>query len=416
MTKTMKNFLGIFCLGLFGLTFAPTAVYAHGDKSLEPFIRMRTIQWYDVRWSEDKLRVNDEVVITGKFHVAEDWPRAVPKPDLTYLGVSSPGPVFIRTERYVNGQATTGSAALKLGGDYDFKLVLKARLPGRYHLHPFFNLHDAGPVMGPGHWIEVTGVPAAFTNPVKTLNGDIIDMETYGLANGIGWHAFWFALAAAWLLWWVRRPLFIPRFKILQSGQGDALVTRLDRIIAAAILAGVPLVVFGAQAMTDSQYPNTVPLQTALDQIEPLAPLVNTGQVQVKVQRAEYSVPARSMTIVMQIHNASDQPVRIQEFASANVRFINLALDLANQNASQGIDDDTLVAPKGLNIDSADPIKAGESRTLRLTATDALWATQRLDGLIRDTDSRLGGLLFLIDATGNRHITSISTAVIPKFD
>ncbi|MCL2452390.1 MAG: methane monooxygenase/ammonia monooxygenase subunit B, partial [Alphaproteobacteria bacterium] len=291
-----------------------------------------------------------------------------------------------------------------------------ARLPGRYHLHPFFNLHDAGPVMGPGHWIEVTGVPAAFTNPVKTLNGDIIDMETYGLANGIGWHAFWFALAAAWLLWWVRRPLFIPRFKILQSGQGDALVTRLDRIIAAAILAGVPLVVFGAQAMTDSQYPNTVPLQTALDQIEPLAPLVNTGQVQVKVQRAEYSVPARSMTIVMQIHNASDQPVRIQEFASANVRFINLALDLANQNASQGIDDDTLVAPKGLNIDSADPIKAGESRTLRLTATDALWATQRLDGLIRDTDSRLGGLLFLIDATGNRHITSISTAVIPKFD
>jgi methane/ammonia monooxygenase subunit B len=168
--------------------------------------------------------------------------------------------------------------------------------------------------------------------------------------------------------------------------------------------------------MTDSQYLNTVPLQTALDQIEPLAPVVDTGLVQVKVQRAEYNVLARSMTIVTQIRNASDQPVRIQEFASANVRFINLALDLANQSASQGIDDDTLVAPQGLSIDSADPIKAGESRTLRLTGTDALWATQRLDGLIRDTDSRLGGLLFLIDATGNRHIASISTAVIPKFD
>jgi methane/ammonia monooxygenase subunit B len=91
MTKTTKNLLGVFCLGLFGLTFAPNTVYAHGEKSLEPFIRMRTIQWYDVRWSQDKLRVNDEVVITGKFHVAEDWPRAVPKPDLTYLSVSSPG-------------------------------------------------------------------------------------------------------------------------------------------------------------------------------------------------------------------------------------------------------------------------------------------------------------------------------------
>ena len=395
MTKTTKNLLGIFCLGLFGLTVAPNAVYAHGEKSLEPFIRMRTIQWYDVRWSQDKLRVNDEVVITGKFHVAEDWPRAVPKPDLTYLNVTSPGPVFIRTERYVNGQATAGSAALKLGGDYDFKIVLKARLPGRYHLHPFFNLHDAGPVMGPGHWIEVTGVPAAFTNPVKTLNGNVIDMETYGLANGIGWHAFWFALAAAWLLWWVRRPLFIPRFKMLQSGQGDALVTPLDRIIAAAILAGVPLVVFGAQAMTESQYVNTVPLQTALDQIEPLAPVVNTGLVQVKVQRAEYSVPARSMTIVTQIRNASDQPVQVRNLRPPMCASSTLPRIWPIMDANQGIDDDTLVAPLGLSIDSSDPIKAGESRTVRLTGTDALWATQRLDGLIRDTDSRLGGLLFL---------------------
>jgi methane/ammonia monooxygenase subunit B len=203
---------------------------------------------------------------------------------------------------------------------------------------------------------------------------------------------------------------------MLQSGQGDALVTPLDRTIAAGILVGVPLVVFGAQAMTDSQYLNTIPLQTALDQIEPLAPVVNTGLVQVKVQRAEYNIPSRSMTVVTQIRNASDQPVQIREFASANVRFINLASDLANQDANHAIDDDTLVARQGLSIDSPAPIKAGESRTVRLTGTDARWATQRLDGLIRDPDSRVGGLLFLIDATGNRHIASISSAVIPKFD
>jgi methane/ammonia monooxygenase subunit B len=411
MMKTMKNLLGIFCLGLFGLTFAPNAVYAHGEKALEPFIRMRTIQWYDVQWSQDKLKVNDEVVITGKFHVAEDWPRAVPKPDATYLNVTSPGPVFIRTERYLNGQASVSSAALKLGGDYDFKIVLKARLPGRYHLHPFFNLHDAGAVMGQGHWFEVVGDPAAFTNQVKTLNGNVIDMETYGLANGIGWHAFWFALGSAWLLWWVRRPLFIPRYKMLQSGQEKWLITSLDRKIAAAILMVVPLVVFGAQAMTDSQYLNTIPLQAALDQIEPLAPEVNDGMVKVKVQRTEYHVPARAMTIVAQIHNASDRPVRIGEFATANVRFLNPGVSPSRKN-----DSDTLVVPQGLSIDSADPIKAGENRTVRLTATDAMWATQRVDGLIRDADSRLGGLLFLIDATGKRHIASISTAVIPKFD
>ena len=411
MMITTKNMLGIFCLGLFGLNFAPNVVYAHGEKALEPFVRMRTIQWYDVQWSQERLKINDDVVITGKFHVAEDWPRGVPKPDLTYLNVASPGPVFIRTERYLNGQASVSSAALKLGGDYDFKIVLKARLPGRYHLHPFFNLHDAGAVMGPGHWFEVTGNPGAFTNPVKTLNGDVIDMETYGLANGAAWHALWFTLGSAWLLWWVRRPLFIPRYKMLQSGQEKGLITSFDRKIALVILVGVPLVVFGAQAMTDSQYLNTIPLQAAMDQIEPLAPLVNTGRVQVKVQRTEFHVPSRAMTMVTQIHNDSDLPVQIGEFATANVRFIN-----PGTGPSVPDDADTMVARQGLTIDSADPIQPGETRIVRVTATDTMWAGERLQGLIRDADSRLGGLLFLFDAAGNRHVASISSAVIPKFD
>jgi len=411
MIITLKKMLGIFCLGLFGLTFIPNVVYAHGEKALEPFVRMRTIQWYDVQWSKDKLKINDEVAITGKFHVAEDWPRGVPKPDLTYLNVASPGPVFIRTERYLNGEASVSSFPLKLGGDYDFKIVLKARLPGRYHLHPFFNLHDAGAVMGPGHWFEITGDPGAFTNSVKTLNGDVIDMETYGLANGAAWHVLWFALGSAWLLWWVRRPLFIPRYKMLQSGQEEWLITSLDRKIALAILLGVPLVVFGAQAMTDGQYLNTIPLQAAIDQIEPLAPLVNTGRVQVKVQRTDFHVPSRAMTMVTQIHNNSDLPVQIGEFATANVRFLNPGTSLS-------IPDDVgaTVARQGLTVDSADPIQPGETRIVRVTATDTMWANERLEGLIRDADSRLGGLLFLFDAAGNRHVASISSAVIPKFD
>jgi methane/ammonia monooxygenase subunit B len=356
MLKPTKTLLGIFCLWLCGLTPAPNGAAAHGEKALEPFIRMRTIQWYDVQWSQEKLNVNDEVVITGKFHVAEDWPRGVPKPDAAYLNVSSPGPVFVRTERYLNGQSSVSSVALKLGGDYDFKIVLKARLPGRYHLHPFFNLHDAGAVMGPGYWFEVAADPAAFNNQVKTLDGDMIDMETYGLANGVAWHLFWIALASAWLLWWVRRPLFIPRYKMLQLGQEKALITPLDRTIAMVILAGVPLFVFGAQAMADLRYPNAIPLQAAMDQIEPLPLAVNDGMVKVKVQRTEYHVPARSMTIVAQIQNASDQSVRIGEFATANVRFLNPGV-----SPSRTDDSDTVVAHQELSVDSPDPIRPGET-------------------------------------------------------
>ena len=48
MMKTRKALLGILFLILWGLTFMPNTALAHGEKALEPFIRMRTIQWYDV--------------------------------------------------------------------------------------------------------------------------------------------------------------------------------------------------------------------------------------------------------------------------------------------------------------------------------------------------------------------------------
>ena len=75
-----------------------------------------------------------------------------------------------------------------------------------------------------------------------------------------------------------------------------------------------------------------------------------------------------------------------------------------------------MVAPQGLRLNSADPDSAGRNPDRPPHGDRRLWATQRLDGLIRDADSRLGGLLFLYDATGKRHIANISTAVIPKFD
>ncbi len=413
ISKTIKTLLGTAFLALTALAGTPNSVYAHGEKALEPFIRMRTIQWYDVQWTQNKLEINDEVVITGKFHVAKDWPRSVPRPEATYLNVSSPGPVFIRTERYLNGQPWVSSAALQLGGDYDFKIVLKARLPGNFHIHPFFNLQDAGAVMGPGHWIEVAGDPAAFANKVTTIDGEVIEMESYGFANGVFWHVLWIGLGTAWLLWWVRRPLFIPRYKMLKSGMEDSLITSLDKTFAIVIIVAVPVFVLGAYAVTDSRYPNTIPLQAASDQIDPLSPTVNDGTVRIKGIRTEYRVPNRSMNMVMRINNLSDQPLRIGEFATANLRFINPSAGLSAENSAL---DQGPVAQEGLKVDSGEPIQPGETRTVRLAAADGLWETEKLEGLFRDADSRLGALLFFYSATGERHIASISSAVIPKFD
>ena len=190
LVKTLTAFCLIFSVYLIDVQ----TVMAHGEKALEPFIRMRTIQWYDVHWSKQAFNVNEEISVSGKFHVAEDWPIGVPKPEASFLNISTPGPVLIRTERYLNGKPWTNSVALEPGGDYDFKVVLKGRLPGHYHIHPFFNLKDAGQVMGPGVWLDIAGDPSDFTNPAKIINGEVIDMESYGFANGVLWHrsgAYW---------------------------------------------------------------------------------------------------------------------------------------------------------------------------------------------------------------------------------
>lgn len=314
----MKTLL-IKCLASLGLvlsvyTMNIQIVMAHGEMALEPFIRMRTIQWYDVQWSRQKFNVNEETSVSGKFHVAEDWPVSVPKPEASFLNLSTPGPVLIRTERYLNGKPFMNSVALQPGGDYNFKIVLKGRLPGRYHIHPFFNLKDAGQVMGPGAWLEIGGNAADFSNEILTINGERVDMETYGLGNGIFWHLFWGVLATAWLLWWLRRPLFIARYRMLQAGMVDELVTPNDRLIAKGILIGVPLLVLAINAMTISEYPNTIPLQASLDQILPLSAQVNAGVVDVETIKAEYRVPERAMTFTVKVNNRSDKPIQIGEF------------------------------------------------------------------------------------------------------
>ena len=406
-----RNLVIWFSLGL-GLLFNLNIAHAHGEKALEPFIRTRTIQWFDVQWSEPNVSVNDEVVVTGKFHVAEDWPISVPKPDAAFLNISVPGPVMIRTERYLNGQPWINSVALQPGADYHFKVVLKARYPGHFHVHPFFNLKDAGPVMGPGQWITIGGEASDFSNSVTTLNGKIIDMETYGLVNGAMWHGLWLAIGLAWLLWWLRRPLFLPRYKLMTTGKDDLLVTNLDRNIAKIILVTVPVVVFAASSITQSNHPTSIPLQTALDRIEPLTQEVNT-QVKVKVLKAEYHVSARSMVLTVNIHNDSSTSLRIGEFSAANLRFLNADLEQPSQRQNEI---DPMTINDSLHVSDKTPIAPGETRILTFDATDANWKNEKFDGLVNDSDSRLGGLLFFYGEDGTRLITSISAAVLPRFN
>ena len=66
-----KNLIKLGVLGLYGMaTLAMTLVLdiapamAHGERSQEPFLRMRTIQWYDMKWGPETTKVNDLASMT----------------------------------------------------------------------------------------------------------------------------------------------------------------------------------------------------------------------------------------------------------------------------------------------------------------------------------------------------------------
>ena len=388
--------------------YAPSAS-AHGEKSQAAFMRMRTIHWYDLKWSKEVVKVNDTVEITGKFHVFEGWPETVDAPESAFLNIGIPGPVFIRKESYVGGQLVPRSVRLEIGKTYDFKVVLKARRPGDWHVHTMMNVQGGGPIIGPGKWITIEGSMADFKNPLTTLTGATIDLENYNLENTYFWHTFWYVFGLAWMIYWCRRPVFLPRFLMVNAGRADELVSDTDKKIGLLFAAATVLVVIFAMSSANSKYPITIPLQAGtMRGIKPNADEKST--VSVKVEDATYRVPGRAMRMKLVIKNNGSAPVRLGEFYTASVRF----LDSDVFRDTTGYPED-LLAEDGLSVSDNSAIAPGETRTVEVQASDAAWEVYRLADIIYDPDSRFAGLLFFFDAAGNRTITQIDAPLIPSF-
>ncbi len=389
--------------------FYTPAASAHGEKSQAAFMRMRTIHWFDLNWSKDEVAVNDTMTISGKFHVFAGWPETVDKPEVSFLNIGIPGPVFIRAGSWIGDQLVPRSVSLELGNTYEFKVLLKARRPGDWHVHTMMNVQGGGPIIGPGKWVTITGSMGEFVNPVTTLTGETINLEDYELDNIYFWHAFWYALGLAWLIFWVKRPIFIPRHIAVSSGKADTLISATDRKVAVAFGVGVLVIVAASMGTTNEKYPVTTPLQAGLLRgIKPIE--MPEPTVDVKVEDATYRVPGRAMQMTLTITNNGDRPVRLGEFNTASVRF----LDPDVLEDESGYPDD-LLAEEGLTVSDNSPIQPGETRTVNVTASDAAWEVYRLADLIYDPDSRFAGLLFFFDDEGNRQMVMVDAPLIPTF-
>jgi methane/ammonia monooxygenase subunit B len=416
---SIKSIFKLGVLGLYGAAIGAASLAmtlavdvktasAHGERSQEPFLRMRSIQWYDMKWQPKVTKVNDIATMTGKFHLAEDWPRAVGKPGRAFFNVGSPSPVFVRLSTKLNGHPTFISGPLEIGRDYEFEVRLKARIPGRHHMHAMVNVKDAGPIAGPASWMNISGSWDDFTNPITTLTGKNIDLETFNFSNGIFWHLVWLGLGCFWIGYFVAKPMFLPRSRVLLAHGDELLTSPMDRKVGMAVAILTCALVWGGYRYTESVHPYTVPIQAGESKVEPLP--IAPNPVAIKITHANYDVPGRALRITMDVTNNGDSAVSIGEFTTAGVRFVN-------KLGQSHLDPDyprELVAT-GLTVDNDRGIEPGETREVKLEAKDALWEVQRLMALLGDPESRFGGLLMTWDTQGNRYINSIAGAVIPVF-
>jgi methane/ammonia monooxygenase subunit B len=404
-------------LAAVGLVATASPAWAHGEKAQMPFLRMRTIQWYDLKWSTDKIDVNDTVEITGKFRVSEHWPtQSVLLPDVAFLNVGQPGPALVREATFVNGTFVPRSFSLEPGKHYDFKIVMRGRRPGRWHIHPVMSVEGGGPLSGPGEWVDVNGSMASFTNSETTLNGQAVDIETMGLGSIYMWHLFWIIVAAAWIGYWFRRGGFIGRYlrvaKSEDAGTADQMISSRDEKLALAVLAGTLLIVVFGYARATASYPNTLPLQAGLLPLAPSDP-AHSGSKDVKVtmQRAVYKVPGRQLDLTVEVTNNSSEPVRIGELNMAGVRFFN-----ASVIKEPGKYPKYLLAPEGLTVSNEKPIMPGQTEMVTFKAQDAAWDVERLADIYYGTDSSIAGLLILYSPQGTRHIVEIGGPAVPVFE
>ncbi|MBI3274993.1 MAG: methane monooxygenase/ammonia monooxygenase subunit B, partial [Methylocystis sp.] len=362
-----------------------------------------------VKWSKTELNVNDAMELTGRVHVFSGWPQAVAKPEIAFLNVGEPGPILIRKSSWIGDVPAPRSFSLETGKDYSYKLILKARRTGRYHIHVQINVEGGGPIVGPGQWVNIKGDMATFTNPVTLLDGSTIDLETYGITWSMTYHFLWMAAAAVWILYWFMTKGIIARYWLVKIGKADKLISANERKFGAIWLAASMLAVILGYAWANSAFPRTLPMQAGL--LKGIQAIdEGTPTVAIRYGGGTYKVPGRELTFKIKVHNSGTEPMRVGEFTTAGLRFLNPDVYTSKPDFP-----DYLLADRGLSVNDPAPIAAGESKDLVVTVQDARFDIERLSDLAYDTDSQFGGVLMFFSPTGKRQVIEVGGPLIPKF-
>ena len=389
------------------------AAYAHGEAADEPFLKDLTVAFYNVHVSPTEIKVGDPVTITGSLKILETWPYTLDPPETAYITPVVPGPVFALVDRVINGQPAFGSITVERGGTYNFKMVMKGRNPGRWHVHPGIAIQGTGTLIGPDEWVTVAPAAEPFKLDVMLLNGQTVDLEHFG-GNFVWWWSLaGFIVGLIWMIYWTVPKRTVTRLAVTaQLGANDdapdiGLITPDDHKWM-NLLAGITIamLIIGWVWMA-AKYPVRLPQQT-----DRFAPAIETSKYHLaevtpagSPNNATYDEKTDQLTINLDVKNVGDSPLTVKQYSMAMASFVNgTEQDVANAGPHDFVGQ--------LQVEPAAPIGAGETHRIALKMSSPVFDEERLIPL-HDPQQLIAGLLTLQDGAGHEQIVTVKSVLVP---
>ena len=392
-----------------------TAASAHGEKSQEGFLRMRTVGWTDVHYSGDTVQQGQTVTVTGTVKIMDAWPSSLAKgqPNTCFMSMIAPGPTIVLKERTINGQSMPTRIDCTKGRVYDFSMTFAGRRVGRWHVHPAFAVKGAGTLIGPGAWINVRENPAGFTNEATLLGGKTVNLENYQLPFIWIWLTLTFIIGMVWMIYWTVPKRTIPHLAVTSQiplntdGAQYGLVTKKDHRNSTIMMLATVVLLGAGWIYQVASFPVKIPqqiIQFRPPPIEQPAPLVSIAAGRSK---AIYDATAKTVVLQITANNTGKEPAQLTQFAVADLTWFNQAVPTAKPTGPQAVD---TAYPMTVQQDTIAP---GGSQQITITMPSDIWIKQERLLPIGESQLTVTGLLRFQTPSGAKSDVEVDEPLTP---
>ena len=392
-----------------------TAASAHGEKSQEGFLRMRTVGWTDVHYSGDTVQQGQTVTVTGTVKIMDAWPSSLAKgqPNTCFMSMIAPGPTIVLKERTINGESMPTRIDCAKGRAYDFSMTFAGRRVGRWHIHPAFAVKGAGTLIGPGAWINVKKNPAGFVNQATLLGGKTVNLENYQLPFIWIWLTLTFVIGMVWMIYWTVPKRTIPHLAVTSQiplntdGAQYGLITKKDHRNSTIMMLATVVLLGAGWIYQLANFPVKIPqqiIQFAPAQIARPAPFV---ALEAGTGKAVYDADKKLVTLQVNATNNGKVPAQLTHFAVANLTWFNQAVPAAKPSGPQAVD-----TSYPMTVQS-DTIAPGATQQVMISMPSDIWIHQERLLPIGESQLTVTGLLRFQTPNGDKTDVEVDEPLTP---